>query len=248
MLELFMESLRIGEATEHLLRHVVVVAMDLRAFERCKSVNAGQYCFLLQTRGVDFSADKKFMTGDFLKMMWNRIDFLRLVLDLGYSFIFTDVDVMWLRNPISKFPGDGHMTISCDRYNGNPWDKKNRANTGFLYVKSNAFTIEFYKYWYMARVLYPGLNDQHVFYKIKNNPFVQELGIQINYLDTAYFGGFCQPSEDVRKVCTMHANCCVGVENKLNDLRVLVEDWRMYRNGSVEVGGFKWRVPRKCHL
>lgn len=74
------------------------------------------------------------------------------------------------------------------------------------------------------------------------------MGIQINYLDTDYFGGFCQQSEDVRKVITVHANCCAGLEDKLHDLRVVVEDWRKYKNGSVEIGGFKWRVPLNCHL
>ena len=41
----------------------------------------------------------------------------------------------------------------------------------------------------------------------------------MRFFDTLYFGGFCQPSKDFNQVCTMHANCCVGLDNKVNDLK-----------------------------
>jgi hypothetical protein len=37
---------------------------------------------------VDFSQEKMFLTAGYLEMMWKRLDFLRLVLEKGYSFIF----------------------------------------------------------------------------------------------------------------------------------------------------------------
>ncbi|XP_039138873.1 uncharacterized protein At4g15970-like [Dioscorea cayenensis subsp. rotundata] len=243
MLKLFAESLRIGDGTEHLLRHLLVVAMDLRALAMCKSLHVFDHCLYLESvliRNRDLRKNRI--------MMLEKIHLLSSVLDLGYSFIFTDLDVLWLRNPLRQFSPSAHLSISSDYYNGNPWDMNNLANTGFFYAKSNAFTIEFYKYWYMSRALYPGLSDNTLFNKIKMSAYVQELGIQINHLDTDYFGGFCQQSEDVRKVITVHANCCAGLEDKLHDLRVVVEDWRKYKNGSVEIGGFKWRVPLNCHL
>nr|GEZ22897.1 putative nucleotide-diphospho-sugar transferase, nucleotide-diphospho-sugar transferase [Tanacetum cinerariifolium] len=168
------------------------------------------------------------MGTDYLKMMWRRIDFLRTVLDLGYSFVFTDADIMWFRDPFPMFHKDADFQIACDYFNGDPSDLRNLPNGGFNYVKSNKKTIEFYNFWYNSRVTYPHLHDQDVFNKIKFNPFIKKVGLSIRFLDTAYFGGFCQPSRDLNKVCTMHANCCVGLENKVHDLEIMLGDWRKY--------------------
>ncbi|XP_062209742.1 uncharacterized protein At4g15970-like [Phragmites australis] len=87
VLDVFLESFRIGESTRELLDHLVIVSLDMTAHARCK--RAHRHCFALVTDGVDFSGQKNFMTDGYLKMMWRRIDFLRQVLEKGYSFIFT---------------------------------------------------------------------------------------------------------------------------------------------------------------
>ncbi|KAL1552638.1 hypothetical protein AAHA92_13409 [Salvia divinorum] len=112
LFDLFLESFRIGNGTAHLLDHVVVGAFDETAYERCKA--AGLHCYAVTTEGVDFSGETYFMSEDYLKMMWRRIDFLRNVLELGYDFVFTDADIMWLRDPFKKFYKDGDFQIACD--------------------------------------------------------------------------------------------------------------------------------------
>jgi hypothetical protein len=47
----------------------------------------------------------------------------------------------------------------------------------------------------------------------------------------------------------MHANCCVGLDNKLLDLRNVLRDWKEYRARVAAGGdarGFSWRVPGRC--
>ncbi|CDY43641.1 BnaA04g20500D [Brassica napus] len=34
-------------------------------------------------------------------MMWRRLEFLGSILELGYNFLFTEMDIMWLRDPYS---------------------------------------------------------------------------------------------------------------------------------------------------
>ncbi|KAM7484774.1 hypothetical protein LguiA_000783 [Lonicera macranthoides] len=87
LLDLFMKSFRTGICTWGLLRHLVIVALDQRAFTRCLLVHT--HCFALATEGVDFSEEAYFMGPEYLKMMWTRIVFLRHVLELGYNFVFT---------------------------------------------------------------------------------------------------------------------------------------------------------------
>ncbi|KAL8209931.1 hypothetical protein R6Q57_006663 [Mikania cordata] len=248
MLDLLLESFRIGDRTKVFLKHLVIVTLDQKAYARC--VKLHPHCYNLSTHGTDFSEEAYFMTPDYLKMMWRRIDFLRNVLDLGYSFVFTDADIMWFRDPFSKFHKDADFQIACDQFNGNSSDLKNLPNGGFNYVKSNNRTIQFYKFWYNSRLTYPGLHDQDVFNKIKFNPFITHVGLQIRFLDTSYFGGFCQPSKDLNKVCTMHANCCVGLENKAHDLGIMLDDWRKYTelrvNQTTRGSACSWTVPQLC--
>ncbi|KAK6137170.1 hypothetical protein DH2020_029095 [Rehmannia glutinosa] len=157
-------SFRIGIGTQHLLKHVLVVSLDQKAYSRCLQENL--HCYALTTEEVDFSGEAYFMTEDYLKMMWRRIDFLRIVLDMGYDFVFTD-------NNISQ------------------------ENT-----------------------------TRDVLNMIKPDPFIQRIELKIRFLDTAYFGGFCEPKDDMDLAITMHANCCIGLENKIHDIKIVIDDWK----------------------
>ncbi|KAF5774274.1 putative nucleotide-diphospho-sugar transferase [Helianthus annuus] len=249
MFDLLLESFRVGNQTKRFLKHLVVVTLDQKAYTRCLKLHP--HCYNLRTDGTDFSEEAYFMAPDYLKMMWRRIDFLRSVLDLGYSFVFTDADIMWFRDPFPQFHKDADFQIACDYFNGNPSDLQNLPNGGFNYVKSNKKTIQFYKFWYNSRLTFPSLHDQDVFNKIKFSPFITNVGLQIRFLDTGYFGGFCQPSKDLNKVCTMHANCCVGLENKVHDLGIMLSDWRKYQKSRVNQTSTQgstgsWTVPQLC--
>ncbi|CAA7014822.1 unnamed protein product [Microthlaspi erraticum] len=244
LFDLFLESFRIGQGTQQLLKHVVVVCLDPKAFERCSQLHTN--CYHIETSETDFSGEKVYNTPDYLKMMWRRIELLTQVLEMGFNFIFTDADIMWLRDPFPRLYPDGDFQMACDRFFGNPFDSDNWVNGGFTYVRSNNRSIEFYKFWHKSRLEYPELHDQDVFNRIKHKPFISEIGIQMRFFDTVYFGGFCQTSRDINLVCTMHANCCIGLEKKLHDLNLVLDDWRKYLSLSEDVQNTTWSVPMKC--
>ncbi|XP_031503138.1 uncharacterized protein LOC116266169 isoform X3 [Nymphaea colorata] len=87
MIDLFLESFHIGEGTKELLRHLLIVSVDAKAYDHCIKIHP--HCYILRTQGVDFSAEKKYMTQDYLRMMWRRLGFLGDILKRGYSFVFT---------------------------------------------------------------------------------------------------------------------------------------------------------------
>ncbi|CAA7043764.1 unnamed protein product [Microthlaspi erraticum] len=249
VLDLFFESFEIGEGTSVLLNHLVIIALDAKAYSRCREVH--EHCFSLETEGVDFSGEAYFMTRSYLKMMWRRIDFLRSVLELGYNFVFTDADVMWFRNPFPRFYRYADFQIACDHYLGRSTDLENRPNGGFSFVRSNNRTILFYKFWYASRIKYPGYHDQDVLNFIKTEPFISHIGLSIRFLNTAYFGGLCEPSKDLNLVRTMHANCCFGMDSKLHDLGIMLQDWRDFMSLPLHLkqsSGFSWKVPQNCSL
>lgn len=165
------------------------------------------------------------------------------------SINYQDTDIMWLRDPFQHFYSEADFQIACDQFYGNSYDVNNRPNGGFNFVKSNNRTIQFYKFWYTSREAYPGKHDQDVLNMIKGDPFITNIGLKMRFLDTAYFGGFCEPSRDLNRVCTMHANCCIGLENKLHDLRILLEDWKKYISLPPNMTASppsSWSVPQDC--
>jgi len=47
----------------------------------------------------------------------------------------------------------------------------------------------------------------------------------------------------------MHANCCVGIENKFNYLKILLEDWKKYMalsENEKKQSHPSWSVPQLC--
>lgn len=247
MIDLFLESFHVGDEISHLLNHLVVIALDQVAYDRCAELHS--LCYMLKTEGVDFSGEKFFMTEDYLKMMWRRIDFLRIILEMGYSFVFSDADIMWFRDPFPQFEKSADFQIACDKYTGVSEDLNNQPNGGFLYARSNNRTIDFYKYWYMSQEDHPGLHDQDVLNQIKLDQDFMDIGLELRFLNTLHFGGFCQVSKDFDQVCTMHANCCTGLQRKLQDLRLVMADWKRYKLMSTQMKHHQriyWRAPRLC--
>ncbi|KAK8658575.1 hypothetical protein V6N13_036778 [Hibiscus sabdariffa] len=152
--------------------------------------------------------------------------------------------------------GDGthkllEKLIACNNFLGRSDDMNNLPNWRFKYVKSNERTIAFYKFWYSSREAYPEYHNQDVLNKIKYDPIISNIGLKIRFLDTIYFGGLCEPSRDLNVVCTMHVNCCIGMDRKLIDLEIMLQDWRAFvllptdlKNQSI----ISWRVPRNYSL
>ncbi|KAI4995328.1 hypothetical protein ZWY2020_035231 [Hordeum vulgare] len=245
VVDVFLESFRVGEHTRKLVDHLVIVSLDLAAHRRCKQIHA--HCLAVATEGVDFSGQKNFMTDGYLRMMWRRIDFLRQVLEKGFSFIFTDTDIVWLRSPLPRLYADGDFQIACDHFTGDPDDLGNSPNGGFAYVRANTETVELYRYWYAARERHPGLHDQDVLNLIKGDRYLAEVGIRIRFLSTEFFGGLCEPSRNLSAVCTMHANCCVGLGPKIADLNLMLHDWRRFMSlRDRDKHSASWSVPRNC--
>ncbi|WOL07621.1 hypothetical protein Cni_G16366 [Canna indica] len=241
MLDLFLQSLRQGEKTEFLINHLLLVAVDDLAFNLCNALQL--HCYKLVS-GVDFSKEAFYMSDHFIKMMWRRTQFLSNVLKRGYSFIFTDMDILWLRNPLTRLGGREDLQISCDSYNGLHNATANFINTGFYFVKSNSRTVALFHRWYSAMNSSSGMKDQDVLLQMSFDGVFMQLGMRVKYLDTNYFSGFCQKSRDFRKVITVHANCCIGTNAKLVDLRAFFEAWKIH-NGTANAS---WPAHKSCLL
>jgi len=84
--ELFLESFRVGNQTQRLLNHLVVITYDQKTQARCLAMH--KHCHKLKS-GDNFTGEVFYMTPNYLHMMWKRLEFLGSILDMGYNFVFT---------------------------------------------------------------------------------------------------------------------------------------------------------------
>ncbi|TVU36010.1 hypothetical protein EJB05_17920 [Eragrostis curvula] len=250
LLDSFLESFRVGENISHFVQHIVVVAMDGGAFRRCREVHPHCHLLLPEKQGLDLSGAKSYMTKDYLELVWSKLKLQQRILELGYNLLFTarirldravyealiddvvrihmqDVDLAWFRNPLEHITMAADITTSSDFYFGNPDDLGNYPNTGFIYFKSTARNARAMAYWHDARRRWPENHDQFVFNEIKRE-LVSVVGVRIKFIDTATVSGFCQLGRDLNRIATVHMTCCIGLENKLFDLKRVILDWKRY--------------------
>ena len=60
MLDLFMDGLWLGDDTQALRNHLLIVAVDQPSYERCKFLRL--HCYKLETDSVDFVGEKIYMS------------------------------------------------------------------------------------------------------------------------------------------------------------------------------------------
>ncbi|KAJ4785821.1 Nucleotide-diphospho-sugar transferase family protein [Rhynchospora pubera] len=232
MLDLFLESFHNGEDNiTHLLDHLVIVAMDQKAFEKCKSVH--HYCYLHEDVGSDLSSENVYMSKAYIDLVWTKVRLWQLILEQGYSFLFTDIDVMWFRDPFRHISVYADLTIATDRFFGNPEDHSNHPNTGIVYAKPTEKNIEVLKYWREARQRFPTTNEQTVYHEIKYE-LSSKFDLKIQYVSTEYWGNFCQPNKNFTKLATFHPCCLVGLEKKIAQIKIMTEEWKKYKSISLK--------------
>ncbi|RQO98602.1 hypothetical protein POPTR_012G112600v4 [Populus trichocarpa] len=233
MLDLFLDSFWHGENTRGLVDNLLLVNVDQASYERCKFLRL--HCYKLETDGVKFDKEEVYMSDEFIKMMWRRTLFLGQVLRRGYNFIFTDADVLWLRNPFPRlsFNKNIDLQISTDRFNGDQWSQTNPINTGFFMIRSNKNTIQLFDLWYERKDKSTGQKEQDVLNGMLHGGVFKKLGLRVRFLDTLYFSGFCQDSKDIRAVTTVHANCCRTISAKITDLSAVIDDWKRFKRSAV---------------
>ncbi|KAJ8752680.1 hypothetical protein K2173_005569 [Erythroxylum novogranatense] len=232
MLDVFLNSFWLGENTRDLVNHLLIVTVDRTSYERCRFLRL--HCYKLETDGVNFNGEKLYMSADFIKMMWRRTLFLGDVLRRGYNFIFTDTDVLWLRNPFERLSSDEStdIQISTDNFNGYQWSEANPINTGFYIIRSNNKTISLFDTWYGMKDNSTGQKEQDVLNHMVREGVFRKLSLRVRFLDTTYFSGFCEDSRDIGAVTTVHANCCKTIRAKIADLKDVIRAWKRFRSSS----------------
>ncbi|KAK7354330.1 hypothetical protein VNO80_19790 [Phaseolus coccineus] len=251
LLEILLQSFKSGEETQRLVNHLVIITMDLQAFEYCRSLHP--YCIHPSIFPHQFATKtQSTMTTPAYKLFtWTRRDVLFEVIRLGYNIIFTDADVLWLRSPFINLNPVNELTISCNVLSDGQGGSY-LYDEGIFFLKANAISFEFFKYWKLTKFLFPNNPaEESLCTTIKERQAVADsYGFRIQLVNTSYFGGFCQLNKDIfKEVYTIQANCCDDLKSKVHDLRIVLDDWIRFRkraSGENALDKMALRWPQKC--
>ncbi|KAL2319835.1 hypothetical protein Fmac_028804 [Flemingia macrophylla] len=247
MFDMFLGNFWLGEGTRPLINYLLIVAVDQTAYDRCQFLKLN--CFKLETNDVGLEGETIYKSENYNKMTWTKIHMVLEVLKRGYNFVFTDTDIMWLRNPFTRLGKNEaeDFQLSTDIYLGDPWSEKHLINTGFYFVRSNNKTISLFETWYGSKDNDTRKNDQDVLIDLIKNGIIKDLGLRVRFLDTLYFSGFCEDKKDFRKVITIHANCCRSITAKVKDIKASLHDWKRFKRLDVNSSvNFQWTVHDWC--
>ncbi|CAN7051612.1 hypothetical protein IGI04_027336 [Brassica rapa subsp. trilocularis] len=218
LLDLFLESFRIGERTKHLLNHLIVVALDNQALRYCR--RAHPRCYLHTGSGKKIGS----VNPDGLIAGWNKKALVKEILELGYNMIFTEADVIWLRNPLMHCHPHNSVSVACG-FSSSDQHVTAENTGGFFYAKSNEITIDMFKILNVERVLYPSTGNQSFCDIVKREDVIRGLNMKVTYLDDDNFVRFCQQNrQNQSKITTVHASCYDDTKSKVQYLKLLLQD------------------------
>nr|XP_018677648.1 PREDICTED: uncharacterized protein At1g28695-like [Musa acuminata subsp. malaccensis] len=144
---------------------------------------------------VDFSEEVFYMSDDFIEMMWRRTLFLGDVLKRGYSFIFQDMNVIWLRNPFTKLNQEGEdLQISSNFYN---------TMADILMIPTSST---------LASTLGAAEDEEGRCFQVAGVESEVPRHHMLHWILS-------------NQVITVHSNCCVSVKAKLTSLTAVLDAW-----------------------
>ncbi|KAG6515599.1 uncharacterized protein At4g15970-like [Zingiber officinale] len=236
--DLFTESFKVGNGTSSLLNHMVVLALDQGALEHCESLNL--HCYFPNYANNFESRENRETT-----MMKRQIEFSKEVLQLGYNFIYTDLDVVWFRNPLRHFNVLSQLILATEFYRGEE-SLENSPNGAFMYVLSTTQSIEFFRSWQFTAMRYVG-GDRRTILTRAVREGAGPFRLNLQFLDTDYFGDFCRRGVDLSKVVAVRAGwCCDGRAGDLGAARALAREWKNYASLPVERKGSSFGIKYEC--
>jgi rhamnogalacturonan II specific xylosyltransferase len=192
---------------------VIVIAEDQDAYEKLQKVQK-RYPIIIENSGLDVPGRAfSYKHPMYNKIVSSRPRRLLPHLEMKRNILYTDTDIVWLKNPFDYIKGDYDIWLQVDAETHNGFTPY--YCTGFFAIMSNDATIDMINKWKTALEGEPTTN-QPVFNKV-----LHKESLSIRHLDLPrvefpngrdYFELFSQVYKD--KVVVVHNNFVIGYEEK----------------------------------
>lgn len=191
---------------------MIILAEDNAVYNKLKQLDL-RFTTIVNS-GSNVSEAVKLNTERYKKIMSGRTQRILQYIEEGVDILLTDIDMVWIKNPMPFFTGDFDIFIS--RGVGN------NLNAGFIAIKSNEVTIRHFRKVVSVMKENPALNDQSAFNKV-----YRQTKVHLNVLERDLF-----PSGDLyfqiftwkqrSKVVVAHTATIIGHERKKEALQRLL--------------------------
>ena len=157
------------------ITNYVVAAFDPTAYTFCKK--HGLSCFPISTEVASHPSDTKsnasiahdFGTTAFRALTKLKSQQVLRILELGYSVLWSDVDIFWKRNPLPELlssMGDAHIAIQSNAPPVEaPSNGMRRINSGFYFARHSDATMAAFRQ-IVAHAQSTTLSEQPSFYTV----------------------------------------------------------------------------------
>ncbi len=163
---------------KHNISNYLFVSLSTAACENMIANNIN--CFTYYNFGGG-KQESSYMQKFFLKKMALRIEFVFEALKLGYSLIFTDIDVIFMQDPRPDLLKNKHYEIQAMQ------DMQNYINAGFFWVKTSKKTINIFEKLMTHLKHNPSAEDQRVLNGLVNGAKKNDNTFQCLYLNTKIY-------------------------------------------------------------
>ena len=164
--------------------HVTIIAEDEIAHDILKSRTDMTLDVRLTSVAKSPTHLLQFGSGDYLKLVNKRPAYILPFLEQGVDVLFSDVDTVWLQNPLPHFPEGFDVHFERDIYDDAK--KPDMICAGFVYYSATNATINLIRQWMIRIKTKPDIPDQQLLNQLIRNKNIRRT-LKINFLDQGKF-------------------------------------------------------------
>ncbi|XP_030845843.1 UDP-D-xylose:L-fucose alpha-1,3-D-xylosyltransferase-like [Strongylocentrotus purpuratus] len=164
--------------------HVTIIAEDPSTYEILAKRNDINLELLLTSKTNLPDSDLAFGSQDYLRLVNKRPNYILRYLQRGTDVLFSDVDTVWLKNPLPFFEDGYDLYFGRDIYDDQT--KPDLVCAGFVYYRATKATIDLIVKWIQRIHARPEIPDQQLLNHLLRNRTIRNT-LKLKYLDQRQF-------------------------------------------------------------
>ena len=214
------------------ITNFIVIAQDETAFDVLNTYVPGHVVMLDKDHPPDVHVEQDaftFASEGFYEICKQRPHMIQSILNQGYNVLYSDTDLVWLKNPFEKVPDDVDYVGMTDVDNEDPAIDQRDVCSAFLYFRPNYNTTQLLSHWTRQMMFDSnarGHDQDHwrnTLQHLKGKYSMHLLPKQLFPPGFLYFNVVTQQERITKLVpkdlYTVHANWMAGYSTKVNHLK-----------------------------
>jgi len=183
---------------DSILSKIILFATDVETYDLASSLGITSFYSKEIFEEMPKVAAKEYADDIFRLLMFAKVWCVHMVSQLGYNFLFQDVDVIWYKNPLQWFHNKENPNYHFDMFFQDDGSRAlfyapYAANTGFYYVRNNERTRYFFHSLLMSGDLIMSTYSHQIALNALLSEHISLYGLSVKILhrqDSEFPGGY----------------------------------------------------------